>query len=94
MNRKYEERFATNRRFWAWCGRRIVIMRKQRFASDDFLAHLQAAGASYFFCGRTEVNLSIALDKLRRTLGIKKLMLEGGGKFNGSMLHAGELLKA
>jgi 2,5-diamino-6-(ribosylamino)-4(3H)-pyrimidinone 5'-phosphate reductase len=69
-------------------GDHVVLLLTDQ-VSDDFLAHLQAAGASYLFCGRTQVNLSVALDKLRRTLGIKKLMLEGGGKFNGSMLHAG-----
>ncbi len=36
-----------------------------------------------------DVELRRALEKLRRTFGIKKLMLEGGGTFNGSMLHAG-----
>jgi 2,5-diamino-6-(ribosylamino)-4(3H)-pyrimidinone 5'-phosphate reductase len=57
--------------------------------SDDFLAHLQAAEVSYLFCGKTEVDLRVALDKLVRHFKLKKLMLEGGGTFNGSMLAAG-----
>ncbi|MGE5047323.1 MAG: dihydrofolate reductase family protein, partial [Deltaproteobacteria bacterium] len=33
--------------------------------------------------------LKVALDKLRRVLGIRRLMLEGGGTFNGAMLPEG-----
>ncbi|MGN6726505.1 MAG: dihydrofolate reductase family protein [Tepidisphaeraceae bacterium] len=58
-------------------------------AGQDYRAHLQQAGVSYLICGRREVDLKQALDKLRRKFNIRKLMLEGGGKFNGSMLHAG-----
>jgi len=31
----------------------------------------------------------VALDKIRGILGIRRLMLEGGGTFNGEVLHAG-----
>mgnify|MGYP001466790892 CR=1 FL=1 len=57
--------------------------------TTDYLAHLQSAGVSYLFCGTRHIDLRVALDKLRRTLGLRKVMLEGGGKFNGSMLKAG-----
>lgn len=57
--------------------------------SDAYLAHLRDARVSYLFCGSTEVDLSVALDKLARAFKLKKLMLEGGGKFNGAMLAAG-----
>ena len=66
-----------------------VVLLVTTQVSDDYLAHLRAAGVSYLVCGATAVDLPAALGKLRRTFGIKKLMLEGGGKFNGSMLHAG-----
>jgi riboflavin biosynthesis pyrimidine reductase len=66
-----------------------VVLLVTRQVGDDYLAHLRAAGVSYLFCGATNVDLRAALAKLRRTFGIKKLLLEGGGKFNGSMLHAG-----
>lgn len=56
---------------------------------DAYLAHLQSAGVSYLLCGRTHVDLPTALHKLHSLLGIKKLLLEGGGTFNGSMLRAG-----
>jgi riboflavin biosynthesis pyrimidine reductase len=58
-------------------------------ASNDYLAHLRAAGVSYLFCGRDHVDLRKALRKIGSVLGIRKLLLEGGGLFNGAMLKAG-----
>lgn len=57
--------------------------------SDAYLAHLQGAGVSYLVCGRTRVDLPTALRKLHFLFKINKLLLEGGGTFNGSMLRAG-----
>jgi riboflavin biosynthesis pyrimidine reductase len=57
--------------------------------SDDYLAHLRIAGVSYLFCGAQRIDLRLALQKLRSRLGLRKLMLEGGGTFNGAMLQAG-----
>lgn len=54
--------------------------------SDDHLAFLQARGVSYLFGGKTDLDLKKVLEKLRKELGIKKLLLEGGGKINGSFL--------
>lgn len=54
--------------------------------SDDYLAFLQSKGVSYLFGGKTELNLKKVLEKLRKEFGIKKLLLEGGGKINGSFL--------
>jgi 2,5-diamino-6-(ribosylamino)-4(3H)-pyrimidinone 5'-phosphate reductase len=56
--------------------------------SDDYLAFLQAKGVSYLFGGKTRINLAKALEKLRAKFGIRKLLLEGGGKINGSFLEA------
>jgi len=56
--------------------------------SDDYLAFLQARGISYLFGGKTELNLKRVLQKLRKEFGIKTLLLEGGGKINGSFLAA------
>jgi len=55
---------------------------------DDYLAFLRAKGVSYLFGGRKEVDLERVLAKLRREFGIEKLLLEGGGKINGSFLAA------
>ena len=56
--------------------------------SDDYLAFLQSKGVSYLFGGKTDLNLKSVLEKLRKEFGIKKLLLEGGGKINGSFLAA------
>jgi riboflavin biosynthesis pyrimidine reductase len=56
---------------------------------DDYLAFLQTKGVSYVFGGKTEIDLSKVLVKLRKEFGIRKLLLEGGGNINGSFLKAG-----
>jgi len=69
-------------------GDHVVLLVSSR-VSNDYLAHLQDAGVSYLFCGKREVDVKVALDKIRRVLGVRRLMLEGGGTFNGEVLHAG-----
>lgn len=69
-------------------GDHIVLLVTER-VSNDYLAHLQAAGVSYLFCGKKEIDLPMALRKLGQSFRLKKLMLQGGGKFNGAMLKAG-----
>jgi riboflavin biosynthesis pyrimidine reductase len=69
-------------------GDRVVLLVTGR-ASNDYLAHLQSAGVSWLFCGKKEVNLHTALQKLGTAFKLRKLMLQGGGKFNGAMLQAG-----
>jgi 2,5-diamino-6-(ribosylamino)-4(3H)-pyrimidinone 5'-phosphate reductase len=56
--------------------------------SDDYLAFLRTQGVSYVFGGKSKINLGKVLGKLRERFGIKKLLLEGGGKINGSFLAA------
>lgn len=69
-------------------GDHVVLLVTER-VTDDYLAHLQNAGVSYVVCGDKEIDLPRALDQLRARFGIKKLMLQGGGKFNGALLAAG-----
>jgi riboflavin biosynthesis pyrimidine reductase len=69
-------------------GDHVVLLVTER-VSNNYLAHLQAAGVSYLFCGEKEVNLHGALRKLASVFKLRKLMLQGGGKFNGAMLKAG-----
>ena len=57
--------------------------------SDDYLAFLQSRGVSYIFGGRASIDLRRVLAKLRAAFGIRRLLLEGGGKINGSFLTAG-----
>ncbi len=69
-------------------GDHVVLLVTDR-VSDDYLAHLQAAGVSYLFCGRKGIDLHVALRKLGSAFRLRKVMLQGGGKFNGAMLKAG-----
>jgi len=65
----------------------VVILSEQ--VSDAHLAGLRADAVSYFFAGKAELDLGRALDTLNRELGVKRLLLEGGGDANGAFLRAG-----
>ena len=69
-------------------GDHVVLLVSQQ-VSDDYLAHLRAAGVSYLFCGKDRVDVRVACRKIGSKLGLRKLLLEGGGVFNGAMLKAG-----
>ncbi len=56
---------------------------------DGHLAFLRSKGVSYLFGGKKAIDLPRVLRKLRARFGIRKLLLEGGGKINGSFLAAG-----
>jgi len=56
--------------------------------SDAYLAFLQQKGVSYLFGGKKRIDLAKVLRKLRANFGIKTLLLEGGGKINGTFLAA------
>ena len=56
---------------------------------DAYLAHLKDIGLSYIFAGKSEIDLKVALKKLRKLFGIENLMLEGGAHINGSFLNEG-----
>jgi riboflavin biosynthesis pyrimidine reductase len=66
----------------------IVVVLTER-VSDAHLAGLRRDGVSYIFAGETELDLALALDILNRELGIERLLIEGGGRSNGSFLRAG-----
>src|ERR1035437_3154128 len=71
-------------------GDHVVLLVTDR-VGDDYLAHLQSAGVSHLFCGKKEVDLHVALRKLGNAFHLRMLMLQGGGKFNAPMLHAGPI---
>jgi 2,5-diamino-6-(ribosylamino)-4(3H)-pyrimidinone 5'-phosphate reductase len=68
-------------------GEHVIAILTQRVA-DKYLAFLRSKRVSYVFGGRSEINLKRVLAKLRSRFGIKTLLLEGGGKINGSFLAA------
>ena len=57
--------------------------------SDEYLAFLRARGVSYLLAGERDVDLALAMEKIGGRFGVRTLMLEGGGRINGSMLAAG-----
>lgn len=57
--------------------------------SDDYLAFLRSKGVSYLFGGKKRIDLELVLQKLATQFRIKRLLLEGGGKINGTFLAAG-----
>ncbi|MGV3620332.1 MAG: dihydrofolate reductase family protein [Archangium sp.] len=57
--------------------------------SGDYLEHLQRAGVSYLFGGKTTLDLKLVAEKLYRLLGIRRVTVQGGGSNNGSWLNEG-----
>jgi riboflavin biosynthesis pyrimidine reductase len=66
----------------------IVVVLAETVA-DAHLAGLHSEGVSYIFAGKSELDLALTLDILHRELGVKRLLLEGGGGTNGAFLRAG-----
>lgn len=56
--------------------------------SGEYLDHLRSVQVSYIFAGRNEIDLMVALRKLRKLFGIKRARIDGGGTVNGSFLKA------
>jgi riboflavin biosynthesis pyrimidine reductase len=56
---------------------------------DSHLAGLRGEGVSYIFAGKSEIDLASAVEILSRELGVKRLLVEGGGVANGEFLRAG-----
>ena len=55
---------------------------------DRYLAYLQSENIPYIFAGETDIDVNLALFKLRHIFGIDMLLLEGGSIINGSFLRA------
>lgn len=67
----------------------VVVLTEQ--VPDAHLEALRAEGVGYLFAGKTELDLALLLEILNKELGIERLLVEGGGKANGSFLRAGLL---
>jgi len=65
----------------------VVVLTEQ--VSDAHLAGLRGDGVSYLFAGKDTLDLRLALETVNRELGVKRLLLEGGGVANGEFLRAG-----
>jgi riboflavin biosynthesis pyrimidine reductase len=58
-------------------------------APDEHLAELAADGVSYVVAQDEAMDVAGLLATLRSELGIRRLLLEGGGHINGSLIAAG-----
>ncbi len=65
----------------------VVVLTEE--ISDAHLAGLRSEGVSYVFAGKSQLDLPLALEILNGDLGVKRLLLEGGGSTNGAFLRAG-----
>ena len=65
----------------------VVVLSEQ--VPDAHLAGLRRDGVSYFFAGERQLDLVSVLEFLNRELGVKRLLVEGGGGNNGAFLRAG-----
>src|ERR1700729_1195766 len=62
----------------------VAVLGEQ--VSDTYLAELREDGASYIFAGLRGEDLPGAMAQLADVFGVKKLLLEGGGRINGAFL--------
>ena len=54
-----------------------------------YLRYLQMEGIPYIFAGETEIDIDVALHKLKAYFGINTLLLEGGSILDGAFQRAG-----
>ena len=71
-------------------GRKSYIIELLTYGvSDEYVAYLRKMGISYIFSGEKELDLALAMQKLKSLFGIKLLVSHGGGYTNGTFLKAG-----
>lgn len=58
-------------------------------ADPRYLGYLEAMEIPYIFAGETELDIELALFKLKSIIGIDTLLLEGGSILNGAFQRAG-----
>ena len=67
----------------------IINVMCEELVSDAYLAYLRDIGVSYIFAGKGELDLPLAVEKLKALFGIEKLLLEGGSVINGAFQRDG-----
>jgi riboflavin-specific deaminase-like protein len=68
-------------------GTPIIVLTTQRMPRSRRAA-LAKTGSQIQVCGKSKVDFLAALNWLRTEWGVKRLLCEGGGKLNGSLLAA------
>ena len=67
----------------------IINVMCEELVSDAYLAYLRDIGVSYIFAGKGELDLPLAVEKLKALFGIEKLLLEGSIVINGAFQRDG-----
>ena len=55
----------------------------------EYLSYLQSKHISYLLSGKSEVDFNLVLRKMKEKFSVDKLLLEGGGILNGSVMASG-----
>ncbi len=63
----------------------IEVLTEQ--VDERYLAYLEELEISYIFAGETEIDVELALFKLRNIIGINTLLLEGGSILDGAFME-------
>jgi riboflavin biosynthesis pyrimidine reductase len=69
--------------------RRFDMGLSQMSTSSPIWCEPSPVNGNYIFAGDRELDLRLGLEILNRELGIKRILLEGGGVTNGAFLRAG-----
>ena len=64
-----------------------VISVLSEIASDEYILYLKSIGLSYIFAGKDDIDIKLALKKLKNIFGIKTILMEGGPILNGAFLR-------
>ncbi len=64
----------------------IEVLTEQ--VDERYLGYLESLGIPYIFAGEMEIDIELALFKLKNIVGIKTLLLEGGSILNGAFMDA------
>ena len=65
----------------------IEVLTRQ--VDSRYLRYLRSAGIPYIFAGESEIDVEVALRKLKEHFGIETLLLEGGSILDGAFQRAG-----
>ena len=71
-----------------FCGdsKLLIVLTEQ--AKDEYLAYLQSIKLPYIIAGKEDMDLKLALKKLKKEFGVNKLIFEGGPTVNESFEKA------
>ncbi len=67
----------------------IEVLTEQ--VDERYLGYLESMGIPYIFAGKTEIDVELALFKLKNIVGCETLLLEGGSIVNGYFQRAGTI---